>query len=64
MADKICSFCLTHYIDDPFLTEHPGHTPEKCLQILNARLSEARSKSFDAAVNLRRAEKFYNGKEG
>ena len=59
MADKLCHLCGTRYIDDPFLTRNPGHTPEQCLQILNWRVGELREKLEEAEDNLKRAKKSY-----
>jgi len=57
--DKICHLCGTHYIDDPFLTEHPGHTPQQCLTTLNWRCMELETELRVAKQSLKRAEGEY-----
>ena len=59
VANKICHLCGAYYTDSPFLIEHPGHTPEQCLKILNYRVREFESKLGKALDDLRRAEKTY-----
>ena len=56
MADKICHLCGIHYNDDPFYTEHPGHTRQQCLEILQFRCRELELQLSEAQQNLRRAE--------
>lgn len=44
MTGKICHLCGTHYNDDPYFTEQPAHTPQKCIGILQYRYNEAELK--------------------
>jgi len=39
--DKICHLCGTAYNDDPYFQEQPAHPPEKCIDLLRFRLSQA-----------------------
>ena len=60
MRDKICHLCLTHYMDDIFFKEHPGHTPQQCLEILQFRCRELGGRLSEAQQNLKRAKREYH----
>ena len=64
MTNKICHLCMTHYQDDPFFTEKPGHSAEQCLKILNWRVTKQERELFDTRTALERAKRQYLKAEG